>query len=62
MLPRYAAGACNTAEWAKKYEEFFTPKMNQITLKRNIQLGLEEIAARVAWLSRDLAGVQKFFK
>jgi aminopeptidase N len=62
MLPRYAAGACNTAEWAKKYDEFFTPKLDQIALKRNIQLGTEEIAARVAWLTRDLAGVQAFFK
>jgi aminopeptidase N len=62
MLPRYAAGACNTPEWAKKFEDFFVPKLDQIVLKRNIQMGLEEIAARVAWLTRDLSGVQKFFK
>ena len=61
MLPRYAASACNTDEWATRYAEFFTPKADQIVLKRNIEMGLEEIAARVTWLARDLAGVQTFF-
>lgn len=62
MLPRYTASACNTAEWAKRYEDFFTPKLDQIVLTRNIQMGLEEINARVAWLDRDLKSIQTFFK
>ena len=62
MLPRYAATTCNTKEWADKYEAFFTPKTDQIVLKRNIAMGLEEIAARVDWLARDLKAVQAFFK
>lgn len=62
MLPRYAASACNTADMAAKYREFFEPKRSEIVLKRNIDMGLEEIAARVSWLARDLKGVQKFFK
>ena len=61
-LPRYAASACNTREWIEKYRTFFEPKMEQIALKRNISIGLGEITARVAWLERDLASVQAFFK
>jgi aminopeptidase N len=62
MLPRYAASICNTAGMATKYKEFFEPKRDEIVLKRNIGMGLEEIAARVSWLTRDLKGVQEFFK
>ncbi|HEX7368210.1 MAG TPA: M1 family metallopeptidase [Candidatus Saccharimonadales bacterium] len=61
MLPRYAASIVNTAAWAKRYREFFEPKAGQLVLQRNIAMGLEEITARVAWLTRDLTGVQKFF-
>ncbi len=62
MLPRYAATICSTQEWADRYTEFFGPKENQLVLKRNIQMGLEEITSRVAWLARDLGSVQAFFK
>lgn len=61
-LPRYAAAVANTQAWADKYREFFEPKQEQLVLKRNITIGLEEIAIRVAWLERDLAGIQTFFK
>ena len=60
MLPRYAAGACNTQHWAKTYKKFFEPKMDQVVLKRNIAMGLEEIDSRVTWLERDHAVVKKF--
>ena len=62
MLPRYAAGACNTEAQAKRYREFFEPKESEIVLKRNIQIGLEEIDSRVAWLERDLSSVRGFFQ
>ncbi|MGH7241349.1 MAG: M1 family metallopeptidase, partial [Candidatus Saccharimonadales bacterium] len=62
MLPRYAAMACNTAAKGERYREFFAPKIDQIALKRNIEIGLEEIASRIAWLQRDLSSVQTFFK
>jgi len=62
MLPRYSASICNTAEWAKKYADFFLPKTDQIVLKRNIEMGIEEITSRVAWLQRDLSSVQKYFR
>jgi aminopeptidase N len=61
MLPRYAASMVNTKPWADKYQAFFGPKESQVVLKRNIQIGLAEIEARVAWLERDIAGVKSFF-
>lgn len=60
-MPRYAAGGVNTKEWADKFKEFFEPKQDQIVLKRNIRIGLEEIENRVKWLERDLPAVQKYF-
>ena len=59
-LPRYAASICNTREWAENYRRFFEPKLDQVALKRNIVIGLEEIESRVAWLERDLASVRQF--
>lgn len=60
MLPRYAASSVNTKELAGRYDKFFTPKLSEITLKRNIEMGQAEIAARVAWLARDLKPVQQY--
>ncbi len=60
-LPRYAATAVSTREYAQKYHDLFESKQDQILLKRNIQLGFEEIDTRVAWLERDLSSVQAFF-
>lgn len=61
IFPRYAAGICNTPEWADKYAALFVPKQAEPALKRNIAIGLAEIATRVAWLQRDLPGVKAFF-
>jgi len=60
-LPRYAASCVNTREYQQKFRDLFEDKQDQILLKRNIQLGLEEIETRITWLERDLASVQKFF-
>jgi aminopeptidase N len=59
--PRYVATICNTQEWAEKYAQFFKPKQAEITLKRNIVIGLTEIDTRVKWLERDLESVRSFF-
>ncbi len=59
--PRYAAAICGTKEYQEKYRVFFTPKMDQLALKRNIEIGFEEIENRLGWLERDIAGVQAFF-
>jgi len=60
-LPRYAASCVSTREYQQKYRQLFEDKQDQLLLKRNIQLGFEEIATRVAWLERDLPSVQQFF-
>lgn len=60
-FPRYAASACNTPEYAKRYAEFFEPKQDQIALQRNIHIALAEINTRVTWLQRDLKSVEDFF-
>ncbi|TAH33943.1 hypothetical protein EYC59_03960, partial [Candidatus Saccharibacteria bacterium] len=61
-LPRYAASCVNTREYQRKFKDLFESKQDQPLLKRNIQLGLEEIETRVSWLERDLASVQMFFQ
>jgi len=61
-LPRYAASCVNTREYQQKFRDLFENKQDQLLLKRNIQLGFEEIETRVSWLERDLASVQQFFK
>lgn len=59
--PRYAASTCATKEWQARFTKFFTPLLDIPMLKRNIEMGLEEIQARINWLDRDLPAVQKFF-
>jgi aminopeptidase N len=61
-LPRYAASCVNTREYQRKFRDLFEDKQGQLLLKRNIQLGFEEIETRVIWLERDLASVQSFFQ
>jgi aminopeptidase N len=61
-MPRYAASCCNTNKWRERFIDFFEPKQDQLLLRRNILMGIEEITNRVAWLERDLKAVQEFFK
>lgn len=61
-FPRYAAGVCNTAEWQKRYIDFFAPKRDELELERNITVALSEIDTRVKWLVRDLQSVKEFFR
>lgn len=61
-FPRYAASAFNTRTLMQEYIDFFKPKKDQVVLARNITMGIEEIGNRVAWLERDLACVQDYFK
>lgn len=60
MFPRYAASSFNTRKLLKEYREFFEPLKTQLSLKRNIELGVEELANRVEWLEADLPNIQKF--
>jgi len=61
-IPRYAASCVNNAEYQQKFDDLFVSKLDQPLLKRNIELGREEIATRVAWLTRDLKSVQTYFE
>jgi aminopeptidase N len=61
-LPRYAASCVNTREYEAKFHDLFASKVDQPLLKRNIELGFEEIATRLSWLSRDLPAIQKYFQ
>jgi len=60
-FPRYAASCFNTRERMEEYRAFFEPKLDNISLVRNITMGIEEIENRVAWLERDLPAVQAYF-
>lgn len=59
--PRYAASICATEEWQKKYQEFWTPLLELPALKRNIEIGFEEIQTRIDWLQRDIKDIQTYF-
>jgi aminopeptidase N len=61
-FPRYAASALNTPERVQEYKDFFTPMIDQPSLKLNITLGIEELDSRIAWIERDLPSIQDFFK
>lgn len=54
-FPRYAASVISTTEWQKAYKDFFKPHLEVTALRRNIELGLEEIQSRIAWRERDEA-------
>jgi len=60
--PRYSAGSFSTQQWLKKYEDFFKPMENELSLERNIKIGIKEIAARVTWRRRDQAAVESWLK
>ncbi len=58
----YSASPLNTAQWQKRFEEFFKPKTSIVVLKRNIQVALAEIPARVAWRTREEPKIKAYFK
>lgn len=51
--PRYAGRVFSTQAWLDKYIAFFEPLKSEVSLKRNIELGVEEISARITWRQRD---------
>lgn len=58
----YSSRPFSTPDWQKRFETFFTPKMDEPALKRNIQIAFSEIAARVEWRRRDEAKLKAYFK
>lgn len=53
MFPRYIAGSLINAQQLKEYSEFFKPYENDITLARNIALGITDLTGKVELLERD---------
>jgi len=61
-FPRYAANAFNTPQLLEEYKAFFGPLTKITALQRSIELGIEEIENRVAWLERDVSAVKQYFR
>lgn len=50
---RYSASSLTGQQWLEAYKQFFEPKKSQAALKRIIEIGIQDISARTAWLERD---------
>lgn len=59
MFPRYIASGLLTEQQLEQYRSFFTPLLDNLTLKRNIQLGITELKGRIALMKRDESAVIK---
>jgi aminopeptidase N len=59
MFPRYIASGLVTEAQLEQYRSFFTPLLSDVSIKRNIQLGITELEGRVALIQRDADSVQK---
>ncbi len=58
--PRYAGRVFSTQQWLDKYIAFFEPLKSSVSLKRNIELGIEEITSRIIWRQRDEAALKQW--
>ncbi|PLS81919.1 aminopeptidase [Candidatus Saccharibacteria bacterium] len=58
--PRYASAIFNTDEWLAKYRAFFEPLSSEPALERTIAIGLDDIASRSKWRTRDASSVKQF--
>lgn len=59
-FPRYAAMAFSYPDQLESYKKFFEPKANT-ALARAIKLGIEEIEGRLAWRTKNEAGLAEWF-
>ncbi len=57
----YSSGPVSTRDWQLKFKKFFEPKMKDPSLKRNIQIALSEIEARVLWREREESQLLDYF-
>ncbi len=57
LFPRYAGQIFDNAADLAKYQDFFGSKIEEPALKRAIELGLNDISARVVWIERDRKAV-----
>ena len=61
-FPRYTAMGLTTSQQLAEYTSFFEPLRSHPALKRNIELGSTEIAARIELIQRDTPGVIEALK
>ena len=55
--PRYIASSIKTEEDYKKYHEFFAPMVDELAVKRAIEVGENEIRARLQQIRQDQKAV-----
>ncbi len=60
--PRYTANLIRTEEGFKAWQEFFEPMREDPALKRAIEIGEKEIAARLELIKNDREAVEKALK
>jgi len=58
-FPRYVASCLMTPAQLQEYKDFFLPLVNQIALKRNIELGVVELSGKLDHIAHDEAAVRK---
>jgi len=58
-FPRYVAICLMTAAQLEEYKAFFNPLRDQVSLKRNIELGIVELGSKIDHIARDEAAVRK---
>ncbi len=58
----YSSAPMQTKDWQKKFDDFFDPKINDVSLSRNIKVAKSEIQARIDWRTRELSPLETFFK
>ncbi len=61
FIPTYCSGVANSDKWAKKYRDFFTPKLTDKILANNIKIGLADVKSRVSWRKREEPKLEKYF-
>lgn len=57
----YASRPMSTPAWQKRYVAFFKPMLEDLSLRRNIQVSFSEIQARVDWRKREEPLLRKYF-
>lgn len=59
---RYSAAALQGKDWYDSYLKFFEPLQKQPALTRVIEVGLNDILARTAWIERDALKLRQYLE
>ncbi len=57
---KYAAAIFSKPQELENFQQFFTPKLSELSLERAIRLGIEEIESRVAWRKLNEASTKRW--